>query len=182
MSYTGGAENRIYNKGIAKLDELVVSNQSFPGLKTGQPCIQVCLLRAPVGRLLSLPMFPKMMPFSVDDILMVALMFSNPWGSSTVGVGFSTRCRSPEQGGGRHREDGACNRPHEHTQLIRHTTDFKPILTPTLHMHHTHHTCTSQPHTSTFSMSTLIHFTYTQCQPLLDVPCRLQESGLKFVG
>uniref|UniRef100_A0A6B0U3M7 Putative secreted protein n=1 Tax=Ixodes ricinus TaxID=34613 RepID=A0A6B0U3M7_IXORI len=40
-------------------------------------------------------MLPKMMPFSVDATLTVALMLQKSWGASTTGVGFSTSFRSP---------------------------------------------------------------------------------------
>ncbi|CAN7950813.1 unnamed protein product [Ixodes pacificus] len=46
------------------------------------------------------PMLPKMMPFSVDATLTVALMLQKSWGASTTGVGFSTSFRSPTSGSG----------------------------------------------------------------------------------
>ena len=82
-------------------------------------------------------MFPKMMPFSVDDILMVALMFSKPWGPSTVGVGFSTRRRSPEQG----EEGGTASMVHA-TPHIRSTVQYvhTPVAGTYTSYKHTHHT------------------------------------------
>ena len=100
-------------------------------------------------------MYPKMMLFFVDDILMVALIFSNSWGPSTVGVGFSTRRRSPEQGGVWHTSHIWSNTATGtlHTfKCSSYTIHFKYSITPT-HITSAHALHTA--HTSTFSMSIL---------------------------
>lgn len=45
-----------------------------------------------------LPMFPKMMPFSVEATLTLALMLAKSWGARVSGDGFSTNLRSPSGG------------------------------------------------------------------------------------
>ncbi len=41
------------------------------------------------------PMFPNMMPFSVEATFTLALMLAKSWGASVRGDGFSTNLRSP---------------------------------------------------------------------------------------
>lgn len=43
----------------------------------------------------AVPMFPNMMPFSVDATLTLALMLAKSWGARVRGDGFSTSLRSP---------------------------------------------------------------------------------------
>lgn len=45
--------------------------------------------------MISLPMLPKIMPFSVDDTLTLALMLQKSCGARTTGCGRSTNFKSP---------------------------------------------------------------------------------------
>lgn len=42
-----------------------------------------------------LPILPKIIPFSVEATLTLALMFAKSWGASVRGDGFSTSFKSP---------------------------------------------------------------------------------------